>query len=285
MAPMRPVSHKEKYVVEPTFKSLDWLRNAIRYLLEVIAALSVLLLTLGLVSASWNFLDKDHIFGNAPVLQSLWGLDQALAIDANLPLVFVFLFAAVKHRDWIKVGIYAVIGGMLLFVAAIILDMESLRQALNIGFDAAALQVHVSIGVLTQVRSIATIGLVAMSGLTWTMLLVKKDDPNTPTAVVIAESKDLKGIKSPTPTPILPLSTESGVTDGRGTIKANGHTQNPYKRYIEHVAINPKATIPEIAKQLGVSPSTVSNYRRKSKKQHDELTEIHIPRDPAEANA
>lgn len=255
-------------VEERNFKSLDWLRNGIRYLLEVIAALSVLLLTLGLVSASWNFLDKDQLFGNSPWLQSLWGLDQALAIDANLPLVFVLLWASWKRGDWVKVGIYSVIGGMLLFVAAIILDMEELRQALNITFGDAAAQVHVSIGVLTQVRSIATIGLVAMSGLTWTTLLVKKSKKPDEAPKVPAD-----------PGPVTPQETEPVQPPEKPS--KNGHTpvEDKYQRYLEIIAITPtkKATIPYMAKALGVSPSTISNYRKKMRKEkenghtHDEL--------------
>lgn len=256
--------------MEENFKSLDWLRNGIRYVLEVVAALSILLLTLGLVSASWNFLDKDKIFGNAPMLQSLWGLDQALAIDANLPLVFVFLFAAVKNRDWVKMIIYTVIGAMLLFVAATILDMESLRQALNIPLEAAALQVRVSMGVITQVRSFATIGLVAMSGLTWTMLIVKgkkstEDAPAEPApAPAPAEStepfkdqpekKDLGDVEQAAPRKRV-----------RKTISNGSQEADKYQQYLELVSITPEATITLLAEKLGVSKSTISNYRRKSK--------------------
>jgi hypothetical protein len=271
---------------EETFKSLDWLRAAIRFVLEVVAALSILLLTLGLVSASWNFLDKDQIFGNAPLLQSLWGLDQALAIDANLPLVFVFLFFAVKNKDWVKTAIYTVIGGMLLFVAATILDMESLRQALNIPLEAAALQVHVSMGVITQVRSFATIGLVAMSGLTWTMLLVKKEETAKPDPAPV---DPLAAPVDITP----PLSTVAVVTPRKHTkntgVPSNGHTpkEDMYTRYQEIISVTPThvATAAWLSDKLGVSTSTISNYRKRAHKEHDELKVLHPAPVPQEAHS
>lgn len=56
----------------------------------------------------------------------------------------------------------------------------------------------------------------------------------------------------------------------------NGHTSTDsyYQRYLELVAVTPPelATRPLLAKALGVSPSSISNYRRKSKANHDELS-------------
>lgn len=67
---------------------------------------------------------------------------------------------------------------------------------------------------------------------------------------------------------------------------SNGHTPvvDFYQRYLELLAVTPKeqATRPWLAKKLGVSPSTISNYRRKSKSNHDELEVLQYSA-PAEA--
>jgi len=65
------------------------------------------------------------------------------------------------------------------------------------------------------------------------------------------------------------LSSEQPVAEENTT--SNGHTTNSYQRYLEIVAVNPGATRPWLAKTLGVSESTISNYRRKRKSNHDEL--------------
>lgn len=243
-----------------SFKSLNWLRGTIRFVLEVLAALSFLLLTIGLVSASWNFLDKDAIFGNAPQLQSLWALDQALAIDANLPLTFVVLYAAYRRREWIIVGIYTVIGIMLLFVAAVILGTESLRQALNITLEDAAKVIHVPIELLTLMRSAATIGLVAMSGLNLTMSRVHKGKE-------AATPETAKQETTPT------AQQEATTTSKEPETKAKQPKVDYYQKYLETIATTPKedATIPKLAAKLGVSPSTISNYRKRHSKSSDEL--------------
>lgn len=240
------------------FKSLNWLRSGIRYVLEVLAALSFLLLTIGLVSASWNFLDKDALFGNAPQLQSLWALDQALAIDANLPLTFVALYGAVKRKSWGIVAVYVVIGVMLLFVAAVILGTESLRQALDISLGQAALEIHVPVEVLTLMRSGATIGLVAMSGLNLTVLHVVQKEP-----VQVPPEPEPVQLAPPSPAPIAPSSKA----------KSNGHARDGYQRYLEYLTISTKEeqTIPRLAKALGVAPSTINNYRKRQRKDDDEL--------------
>lgn len=65
---------------------------------------------------------------------------------------------------------------------------------------------------------------------------------------------------------------------------SNGHTppEDKYQRYLELLAVTPKekATRPWLAKQLGVSPSTISNYRKRSKdpqRQRNDELEVLVP--------
>jgi hypothetical protein len=249
------------------FKSLDSLSNGIHYMQAAIASVSGLLLLLGLVTASTNLLTKDWLFGTWPWLQYAWAFDQAIAVDANLALIGMMFFTALDNREWSKVAIYSLIGGMLLFVAAVIMDIESVRQALDITLADASLRVHVSLEVLTQLRSWVVVLLVIMSGKS-TVSLFSHAKQAPPDPVAPAEHTPPEA-----PSPLSPVVP--AVLAKQEKVKPNGHTptEDTYTRYQELIAVTPKdvATRPWLAEKLGVSPSTISNYRRKSKNEHDEL--------------
>lgn len=233
------------------FRSLDTLGNAIGYLQTGIAKISGLLLMLGLVTASANLLMKDALFGHLPWLQDAWAIDQALAVDANVVLVFSMLFSAVATRDWVKVTVYSIIGGMLLFVSAIIMDMESVRQALNITLEQAAIQVHVSVGFLTQLRSWVVVLLVAMSGMDGINVLTS--------AVTPAPAQE------ETPKPVeAPVSSGSPAPRKTRKPKTNGEAQR-YQEYRDFMLTHPGTSAPKAAAALHISESTVNRYRKKEK--------------------
>jgi len=237
------------------FKSLDSLSRGINYVQTAIARLSGLLLMLGLVTASANLLMKDFLFGSvAPWLQHAWAVDQALAVDANLALVFSMLFAAITARNWVRTAIYSVVGALLLFVSAIIMDIESVRQALDISLDAAALQVHVTVALLTQVRSVVVVLLVATSGLSEGVLLLAPKTraavQSAPVATTIAESQE--PIVSP------------GTQPRSKRVSSKKQQSSGYGAYKDYVSANGPKTVKEMAVALGVSPATVQRYRRKA---------------------
>lgn len=150
---------------QTNFKSLDKLSAGLSYIQTAIARVSGVLLMLGLIAATANLLTKDAVFSSAPWLQNAWAWSQAIAVDSGLALVFARLFLAIKQRSWVSFGAYLLIGLPLLFVAATIVDIESVRQALDIALEVAAVKVHVSLLFLTQVRSVVAVLLVAVSGL------------------------------------------------------------------------------------------------------------------------
>lgn len=214
------------------FNSLNKLGDGLSYVQTAIAKVSGLLLMLGLVTASANLLMEDWLFGTFPWLQAAWAIDQALAVDANLALVFILLVSAVKERDWVKAGIYGVIGALLLVVAGAIMDLESVRQALNISLQKAALEVNVSVSFLTQLRSIVVVLLVAMSGLDGISLLAQKPQP-APTRQARKPTKKLK---------------QSRVAGQQA--------------FNEYMALHPEATNEEVARDTGLKSVMVRRYRK-----------------------
>lgn len=253
------------------FRALDKLSSGIHYIQAAIASISGLLLLLGLVTASTNLLTKDWLFGTWPWLQYAWAFDQAIAVDANLALIGLLFFNALDNKDWGKLVVYTVIGGMLLFVAAVIMDIESVRQALDISLAAASVKVHVSLELLTQLRSWVVVLLVIVGGRSTTMLFQQKQAEPIPDPEPVVSQPD-------------PVSTSTVQVPEPKPTKSNGHTpaEDKYQRYLEYVTVNPGASIPELAKQIGVVPSTISNYRRKQRKEHDEL-KLEVPTPAAEA--
>jgi len=146
------------------FKSLDGLSKIIAYLQIAIARLSGLLLMIGLVTTMANLLTSGAVLDHSPTLQHLWAWDQSVAVDANLWLMVVNFLQSLRRRDGWSAFMFGLISALLLFVACIVTDIESVRQALNIPLNEAGLHVHVPIEFLTQVRSIVVVLLVAMSG-------------------------------------------------------------------------------------------------------------------------
>lgn len=227
-----------------SFKSLDRLGLGISYVQTAIAKISGLLLMLGLVAASTNFFVKDALFGSLPWLQYAWAVDQSLAVDANLALVFGVLFMAVNARDWPKVVIFTIIGGLLFFVAGVIMDIESVRQSLEITLAAASLRVHVDLGILAQVRSFAVIGLVAFTGMDGVSLFKGK-------------AKEAP-VPAPEPETVPEVETETHAVEPEPEEKPKA-TLEGYKAYL---AENPNATAKQAAEALGTSTSTISRFRK-----------------------
>ena len=231
-----------------TFKTLESLSDGISYVQTAIAKLSGLLLMLGLVTASANLLMKGGLFANLTWLPNGWAITQALAVDANLALVFTFLFSAIAARDWIKSAVYGLIGLMLLFVAAAIMDIESVQEALDMTLAAASLQVHVSISFLTQLRSIVIVLLVAMSGSDGINLMMstKKSSPPAP------------------PGKAAPLVKKVRVASGKAALApTNGHSVDNFTRYQQYMVANPGSNAVAAAKALGVSRASIQSYKVK----------------------
>lgn len=109
-------------------------------------------------------------------------------------------------------------------------------------------------------------------------------EPGTPYNLPVEQVQESQESVAPKPKPVEP---ELEALKKEAT---NGHTPATdfYQRYLELVAVTPAAiaTIPWLANKLGVSKSTISNYRRKSKSnEHDELTIFQPAPALEEANA
>jgi hypothetical protein len=103
-----------------------------------------------------NFLLDGEIFRFSPAIPFIWAVVQCIAIDANLGVMLVRAVRNFHEYEWVKGVIYLVISLALLFVAAIIFDVEALQSVLN-----HAVGVLIPIDILTLIRGCAIVALVA----------------------------------------------------------------------------------------------------------------------------
>jgi signal transduction histidine kinase len=238
-------------------KSLDRVDTGIGYVQKFLAIISGLLLLLGLVSATWNTLTDDWLFQTLPWIQHSWAGDQALAVDANLSLVFIYLFTALRDKEWVKVGVYSAIGGALLFVAAVVMNIESVRQALGVNLPTATHLVGVDLLLLTRIRSYVIVGLVAMSGAATIDLFRKPAKADT------TSSTSLNGTVPVAPAP----ETVSQPTTSKRKPRTDQNGNSNLHRYQAYMQLNPNASAKQAATSLKISLTTVARYRSKEKKE------------------
>lgn len=252
-----PVGHSS--VARRNHSSLDRVSNGVQYVQMLIARVSALFLMLSLITATWNLLIKDALFAALPWLEWVWGLAQAVAVDSALAVVFVRMAECIQNKQWGRSVVYGIVGLLLLFVAWAIVDVESLRQALDITLASAAgrlpLQPFISVDFITQVRSVVVVLLIAVSGFEFVYRPEAKESTvvqDTPRAL---------------PVPNVPVgSTTSGKSDKtnapRNRSVSNGHPTDATSKLAEFHVLRPDATISETIAATGLSQSTISRWRK-----------------------
>lgn len=252
-----PVGHSS--VVQHNHSSLDRVSNGVQYVQMLIARVSALFLMLSLITATWNLLIKDALFAALPWLEWVWGLAQAVAVDSALAVVFVRMAECIQNKQWGRSVVYGIVGLLLLFVAWAIVDVESLRQALDITLASAAgrlpLQPFISVDFITQVRSVVVVLLIAVSGFEFVYRPEAKESTvvqDTPRAL---------------PVPNVPVgSATSGKSDKTNAPRtrsvSNGHPTDATSKLAEFHVLRPDATISETIAATGLSQSTISRWRK-----------------------
>ena len=221
---------------------MEELRTVIRAIQTILAILSSFLLMLGLVIAMTNFLLGNELFILAPWLNWFWAVSQSLAVDSNLAVVFGIVFTGLATKNWLKVGVYGILGVGLAFTAIVITDTEAVRQALNISLSAAFGLVRVPIFLLTAVRSVVAVGLVAAS------FLAEGPTNNQPKST----NNHPKKVDAPKAA-VSPVEAGGAESNGKG---------KKYDDWLAYRLINPQATPADAARALGVSAQTIRNYQK-----------------------
>src|SRR5579885_1183415 len=132
----------------------------ILYILELGSSLSVLLLAFGLIASMANVLTKGAVLTDNIFMQRVWAWTQCIAIDASVAGTVIRTFRYYQEGEKVKTWLYGLLSVLLLFTAAIVSNIESVQQTLNLTLDAAYGHVFLPVEVLIWVRSLVIVLLI-----------------------------------------------------------------------------------------------------------------------------
>jgi hypothetical protein len=142
------------------FRSIERIDTAILYILELTSSISVLLLAFGLIASMANVLTQGSVLTDNLVMQRVWAWTQCIAIDASVAGTILRTFRYYAQRERVKCILHGSLSVLLLFTAAIVSNIESVQQTLNLTLDAAYGHVFIPVEVLIWVRSVVIVLLI-----------------------------------------------------------------------------------------------------------------------------
>ncbi len=123
------------------FNSIEKIDTAILYALELTSSISVLLLAFGLIASMANVLTKGPMLTDDLLMQRVWAWTQFIAIDASVAGTIIRAFRYHAEGECVKTWLYGLLSALLLFTVAILSNIESIQQTLNITLDWAYVRV------------------------------------------------------------------------------------------------------------------------------------------------
>src|ERR1700730_18864942 len=137
------------------FASLDWYEAFLRFVANFIAKSSELLLAIGLIVSSANFLTDGTILGMGSSASEAWAWTQAIAIDSSLGVSFYYVLHCLKQRDWVKFVLYSILTLILTLVAGIITDGDIFSHAIHTPIHDSMALLGIDVQALSILRSVA----------------------------------------------------------------------------------------------------------------------------------
>ncbi len=145
------------------FVSLRWYDTLVSFILRFLAKTSEILLGVGIIVSSANFLTDGKVLNNNPLASNDWAWIQALAIDSSLGISFYAILLCVKQRDWIKCLLYSILTLLLALVAGSVTNIDIFSHAMHLSMSQAMTQLGLDVKLLSTLRSIAVVGFLLMS--------------------------------------------------------------------------------------------------------------------------
>jgi hypothetical protein len=170
------------------FASIEKIDTGILYALEFTSSISVLLLAFGLIASMANVLTKGAVLTDNLFMQRVWAWTQCIAIDANVAGTIIRTYRSYMQKEHIKCVLYAFLSALLLFTAAIVSNIESVQQTLNLSLEASYVHVFIPVEALIWVRSIAIVLLIVAHALRHVQPEPGHTEiaqPDTPTSLVL----------------------------------------------------------------------------------------------------
>ncbi len=243
------------------FTTIEKLDTGILYALELPSSISVLLLAFGLIASMAKVLTKGAILSDNLIMQRIWAVTQCVGIDAGMSGTIIRAFRFHAEGQKVKTWLYGLLSVLLLFTAAIVLNIESVQQTLNITLEKAYVHVFIPIEALIWIRSIAIVLLIVAHAMRHVQIAKPQGEPapaqeTQPPQLVITPDliETLRG-----------LLTHSTVTEEQPAptlLLPEGDTQeNNGERVKAYLSEHPKATLREIAEALTISVTTANKWR------------------------
>jgi hypothetical protein len=270
------------------FTSIEKIDTGILYALELTSSVSVLLLAFGLIASMANVLTEGSVLTDNIFMQRVWAWTQCVAIDASVAGTIIRTFRYRAAGEKVKTWLYGVLSALLLFTAAIVSNIESIQQTLNLTLDDAYRHVFVPVEALIWFRSIAIVLLIVAHALRHVQL-ERTNSPDS-TATQPAPSMILTPELIETVRALIAQTTVSEETPNTPTLPSPGCQQgqdnpqeaeergegeqgvNNYERVKVYVATYPNAKVRDVAEALSISVSTANKWmnRVKGKGKNDE---------------
>src|SRR5713101_6000422 len=162
------------------FTSIEKIDTGILYTLELTSSISILLLAFGLIASMANVLTKGSVLTDNLFMQRVWAWTQCIAIDASVAGTIIRTFRYHTEGEKVKTWLYGLLSALLLFTEAIVLNIESVQQTLNLTLDAAYIHVFVPVEVLIWIRSVAIVLLIVAHALRHVSSQKQTEDIQTP---------------------------------------------------------------------------------------------------------
>src|SRR5437588_2521669 len=142
------------------FRSIEKIDTTILYTLELTSSISVLLLAFGLIASMANVLTQGSVLTDNLLMHRVLAWTQCIAIDASVAGTILRTFRYHAQGERVKCLLHGSLSVLLLFTAAIVSNIESVQQTLNLTLDAAYGHVFLPVEVLIWVRSLVIVLLI-----------------------------------------------------------------------------------------------------------------------------
>jgi hypothetical protein len=279
------------------FTSIERLDTAILYALELTSSLSVLLLAFGLIASMANVLTKGSVLTDNLFMQRVWAWTQCIAIDASVAGSIIRTFRYHAQKERVKSILNGVLSLLLLFTAAIVSNIESVQQTLNLSLEASYGHVFIPLEALIWIRSLAIVLLIVAHAMRHVQQEPEHSASNQasipqPTPLVltpelvdalraalaqvtVTEEPRQQALPSPQDEQRANTTEHEGEQEANTAQEAhaehdqergaNGSEQeaNNYERVRAYLAIHPDAKDREIADALMISTSTANKWRKR----------------------
>lgn len=267
------------------FTSIEKIDTGILYALELTSSISVLLLAFGLIASMANVLTKGSVLTDNLFMQRVWAWTQCIAIDASVAGTIIRTFRYHAEGEQVKTWLYGFLSALLLFTAAIVSNIESVQQTLNIALDRAYLHALVPVEALIWIRSLSVVLLIVAHAMRHVHHERAETEPpaSQPLApssslVVTPELVDaLRALLTQTTVseeasvPYSLPSPQGGKEANQGeqrvslTQQATGESDNEqgannYERVKAYLGGHPDAKVRDVAEALTISISTANKW-------------------------